>query len=163
MAISAAARSTDSGTNPVGASSVPGTVPSHGDQELPLVDVAVLQDLEEQLGRPDLVWNFASDYARMWRERQRSLVDSVQREDGSAALDAVISLKVSSAMVGGLRLARLAEALELTLRKGDLPEVASVLAMLSFHGPATVKELQIRYLRKGRRASDPAPCVIDQV
>lgn len=153
----------DSGTNPVGASSVPGTDPSLGDQELPLVDVAVLQDLEEQLGRPDLVWIFANDYARMWEERQRSLVDSVRREDGAAALDAVISLKVSSAMVGGLRLARLAEALEFTLRRGDLPEVASILAMLSFHGPATVKELQIRYLQKGRRASDPAPSVIDQV
>lgn len=127
------------------------------------MDVAVLQDLEEQLGRPDLAWNFANDYAGMWEERQRSLIDLVQHEDRAAALDAVISLKVSSAMVGGLRLARLAEALELTLRKGDLPEVASVLAMLSFHGPATVKELQIRYLQKGRRASDPAPCVIDQV
>lgn len=112
------------------------------------MDLAVLQDMEEQLGRPDIVWNFANDYAGMWGERQRSVVDSVEREDGVAALDAVISLKVSSAMVGGLRLARLAEALELILRKGDLQAGASVLALISFHGQATMKELQLQYLRR---------------
>ena len=151
MTIPAAGDSTASGTNP------------EGRHELPLVDVAVLQDMEEQLGRADIVWNFVNDYAAMWGERQRSLVDSVQREDDVAALDAVISLKVSSAMVGGLRLARLAETLERTLRKGDLLEVASFLALISFHGAATVKELQAGYLQKGRTAADPAPSVIDQV
>ena len=106
--------------------------------------------MEEQLGRPDIAWNFANDYAGMWVERQRCLVDSVEREDRMAALDAVISLKVSSAMVGGLRLARLAEALEATLRRGDLRNAASVLAMISLHGHATVTELQQRYLRQGK-------------
>lgn len=161
--MSAAARSIDSGTNPVAGSSVPGAVPARSDQELPLVDVAVLQDLEEQLGRTDIVWNFANDYAVMWGQRQQCIVDSVELEDGAAALDAVISLKVSSAMVGGLRLARLAEALELSLRKGDLQTGASVLAMISFHGPATVKELQARYLEKEPAAADQEHPVIDQV
>ncbi len=153
----------DSGTNPGAASSVPGAVTARRDQELPLVDVAVLQDLEEQLGRTDMVWNFVNDYARMWGQRQRSLVDSVELEDGVAALDAVISLKVSSAMVGGLRLARLAEALEVTLRNGDLRTGASVLAMISFHGPATVKELQVRYLQKRPTGADQEHPVIDHL
>jgi hypothetical protein len=153
MAISAAARSGDTGANPVGAvsSGAPAEpIPALGGPELPLLDAAVLHDMEEHLGRPDLAWNFANDYAGMWVERQRSLVDSVEREDRTAALEAVISLKVSSAMVGGLRLARLAEALEAALRKGDLRDRASVLAMISLHGHATVKELRQRYLRKGR-------------
>jgi len=153
MAISAAAHSGDVGANPVGAvsSGAPaGPVPALGCPELPLLDAAVLQDMEEQLGRPDIAWNFANDYAGMWVERQRCLVDSVEREDRIAALEAVISLKVSSAMVGGLRLARLAEALEATLRRGDLRDGASVLTMISLHGHATVKELRQRYLRKGR-------------
>lgn len=161
--MSAAARSKDAGTNPVAGSSAPGAVSVRSDQELPLVDVAVLQDLEEQLGRTDIVWNFVNDYAGMWGQRQRSLVDFVELEDGEAALDAVISLKVSSAMVGGLRLARFAEALEVILRKGDRPAVASVLAMISFHGPATVKELQVQYLQKGPTAADQEHPVIDQV
>jgi hypothetical protein len=143
----------DVGSNPVGGVSSgarAGAVPALGGPELPLLDAAVLHDMEEQLGRPDIAWNFANDYAGMWVERQRCLVDSVEREDRMAALDAVISLKVSSAMVGGLRLARLAEALEADLRKGDLRDRASVLAMISLHGHATVKELRQRYLRKGR-------------
>ncbi len=153
MTIPAAAHSGDVGANPVGAvsSGAPaGPVPALGSMELPLLDAAFLHDMEEHLGRPDLAWNFANDYAGMWVERQRSLVDSVEREDRMAALDAAISLKVSSAMVGGLRLARLAEALEAALRKGDLRDGASVLAMVSLHGHATVKELQQRYLRKDR-------------
>jgi hypothetical protein len=110
-----------------------------------LLDTAVLQDMEDQLGGTGLAWNFANDYAGMWLERHRSLVDSVDGKDRMAALDAVISLEVSSAVVGGLRLARLAEALEAVLRTGDLREGASVLPMMSLHGQATVKELRQRY------------------
>ncbi|WP_307073483.1 Hpt domain-containing protein [Arthrobacter pascens] len=150
MTTSAAGHPGDVGANRVGSvssSASGGALPALGGSELPLLDSAVLRDMEEQLGRPDIAWNFANDYAGMWVERQRCLVDSVEREDRMAALDAVISLKVSSAMVGGLRLARLAEALEATLRRGDLRDGASVLAMISLHGHATVKELRQRYLR----------------
>ncbi|MDQ0633173.1 hypothetical protein QFZ40_001082 [Arthrobacter pascens] len=121
-----------------------------GGQELPLVDAVVLQDLEDELGRRQMAWDFAKDYAAMWGLRQRCLLDSIQREDRVAALDAVISLKVSSAMVGGLRLERLAETLESTIRKGDLRDGAALLALISLHGQATVKELQLRYLQPAR-------------
>jgi hypothetical protein len=153
MTTSAASSSADIGPNrvdPVNSSTAAGAGPPLGRRELPLLDPAVLQDMEEQLGGAGIVWNFANDYAGMWVERKRFLVDSVEREDCAAAIDAVISLKVSSAMVGGLRLARLAEALEATLRAGNLSDGASVLAMISLHGQATVKELRQRYLRKGR-------------
>jgi len=154
MANSAATPSEDSVTNPVWAAALSKAaergVPPRGGQELPLVDAAVLQDLAEELGQPDMAWNFANDYAAMWEPRQRFLRDSLGREDRAAALDAVISLKVSSAMVGGLRLAGLAEALESNLRKGDLRDGASVMAMISLQGHATVKELRLRYIRKTR-------------
>lgn len=117
-------------------------------EDLPLVDRTVLEDLEEQLGRPDMARNFARDYSALWGQRERSLVDSLKREDHAAALDAAISLKVSSAMVGGLRLARLAQFLEGALRNGDLLLGAAVLALISLHGPATVNELQRHYLRQ---------------
>jgi hypothetical protein len=81
-------------------------------QELPLVDLAVLKGLEDQLGRAQMARDFAEGYSELWGQRERRRVDSLQSGDRTAALDAVISLKVSSAMVGGLRLARLAEALE---------------------------------------------------
>lgn len=113
-----------------------------------MVDEAVLQDLEDQLGQLDVAWTFANDYAAMWAHHLRNLTESVEREDRPAALDALISLKVSSAMVGGLRLVRLAETLEATLREGDLRDGAPILAMISIHGRATVDELQLTYLRK---------------
>ena len=57
-------------------------------------------------------------------------------------------MKVSSAMVGGLRLAGLAEALETTIREGDLRDGMPFLAMISISGRATVEELRQGYLRK---------------
>ncbi|MDQ0636381.1 hypothetical protein QFZ40_004352 [Arthrobacter pascens] len=153
MAHSAAAGSGDTGTYIFGAAAHSNELESGvltlDDQELPLVDAAVLQDLEDELGQPEMAWSFANDYAVMWRLRERCLLDSLEREDHSAALDAVISLKVSSAMVGGLRLARLAGALEITLRKGDLRAGLSFLAFISVLGQATVKELQSRYVQAG--------------
>lgn len=122
--------------------------PFPGSEQLPLVDGAVLHAMEEQLGRSDLARNFAKDYSALWGQRERRIVDSLEREDQTAALDAAISLKVSSAMVGGLRLASLAQMLETAVRHGDLRHGASVLAMISIHGPATVNELQHQYLRK---------------
>lgn len=151
MAISASAHTGDEAADPVGkaASSIAAADPvlTLSGHELPLVDAAVLQDLEEQLGQPDIAWNFANDYAAMWGQRQRRLVASVGREDQAAALDAVISLKVSSAMVGGLRLAHLAERLEAAVRDGDLQDGAAQLAVIAINGRATVKELQLRYIR----------------
>ena len=149
MANPAATHSDDSVTNPVRAeasSLAPGSgVLPLGGQELPLVDPAVLQDLAEELGQPVMARNFANDYATMWEQRQRFLCDSLTREDRAAALDAVISLKVSSAMVGGRRLAGLAEALETSVRKGDLRDGDSIMAMISFQGHATVQELRLRH------------------
>lgn len=124
-----------------------GSVLPSGGEELPLLDAGVLQNIEDELGQRQMAWNFASDYAAMWGLRQRFLLDSFEREDRVAALDAVISLKVSSAMVGGLRLERLAQRLETTIRKGDLRDGAALLALISLHGQATVKELQLRYLQ----------------
>jgi hypothetical protein len=101
-----------------------------GGPDLPLVDFGVLKVLEEQLGRAQMARDFAEDYSELWGQRERRLVESLQGGDRTAALDAVISLKVSSAMVGGLRLARFAEALEGAVRKGDLCFGASVAAMI---------------------------------
>jgi len=151
MATSASAHSGDPGADPVGevaSSRAPeGGGLSLGGQELPLLDAAVLEDLEEQLWQPVIAWNFANDYVSMWGQRYRRLVASVERGDRVAALDAVISLKVSSPMVGALRLAYLAERLEAAVREGDLQDGAALLAMIAIHGRATVNELRLRYIR----------------
>ena len=107
MAISAA-DSGDAGTHTFGAAPPATDAPGKGvlplgGQELPLLDAVMLRELEEELGQRQMAWNFANDYTAMWGLRERCLLDSIEREDHEAALNAVISLKVSSAMVGGLR------------------------------------------------------------
>jgi hypothetical protein len=116
------------------------------DAELPLVDLAVLQDLEEQLAHPAVAQKFARDYATLWTQRHQKLATALDRQDVAAALDAVISMKIASAMVGGLRLARLAERLEEFIRKGDLEHGLALIAAVELHGSATVKELQDTYI-----------------
>jgi hypothetical protein len=116
------------------------------DADLPLVDLAVLQDLEEQLAHPAVAQNFARDYATLWTQRYQKLAAALDRQDVPAALDAVISMKIASAMVGGLRLSRLAEQLEEFIRSGDLENGHALIAAVELHGSATVKELQDTYI-----------------
>lgn len=70
------------------------------------------------MGNRDIVLRFALNYTQLWARQQHSLTAAIERQDHRAALDAVLSLKNSSAMVGGIRLARLAETLEMAIREG---------------------------------------------
>ena len=112
----------------------------------PLVDPAALQDLGEQLNSPAVAKGFARDYAQMWDQRYQSLAGALDRRDPAAALDAVLSLKTSSSMVGGLRLAKLAAELEAAIRGGDLGQAAALLDELAARGSETVNELQFSYI-----------------
>ena len=118
---------------------------SHNPLELPVLDATVLDDLEKELAQTDLARSFAADYAQMWDQRLSRLADAVEFQDRATALDAAISLKVSSAMVGGLRLARLAEALEGAIRSGILQHRETLMALVAESGRATVGELRVRY------------------
>lgn len=124
----------------------PSPVSNRDDAELPLVDLAVLQDLSDQLAHPAVAQNFARDYATLWTQRYQKLAGAMDRQDFAAALDAVISMKIASAMVGGLRLSRLAEQLEGFIRNGDLENGLALIAAVEVHGSATVKELQNTYI-----------------
>ena len=114
----------------------------------PWLDPDVLLDMEDQLGGPAIPLAFARDYARLWDQRQRALVVAIEDEDRDAALDAVISVKVSSAMVGGARMSRLAESLETCIRNGDFPAGRALLDTFAGYGAATVDELRTRYITK---------------
>lgn len=112
---------------------------------LPLLDPVVLEELTEDLGAPDMSLKFVRDYAGLWSQRHTRLTNSVAQEDLDAALDPVISLKVTSAMVGGARLARLGHILETALRQGDLQQARALLALIDADGHDTVAELQRRH------------------
>ena len=69
----------------------------------------------------------------------------VAQDDREGALDAAISLKVTSAMVGGSRLAHLARTLEAALRQDNLLQVPTLLSLIAVHGQDTIAELQRRH------------------
>jgi len=116
------------------------TAPSAGD--VPLVDPSALQDLGEQVNSAAVAKGFARDYAQMWDQRYEALSRALDHRDEAAALDAVLSLKTSSAMVGGVRLAELAAELEELIRAGNLDEAVLRLGEVAARGSETVDELQ---------------------
>jgi hypothetical protein len=111
-----------------------------------LVDPAALQELGVQLDSPAVAKGFARDYARMWDRRYDSLASAIGRHDQAAAINAVLSLKTSSAMVGGVHLAQLAGELEAAVRSGDMAQAQSFLGALAERGGQTVDELQFSYV-----------------
>lgn len=113
---------------------------------LPLVDAAVLEELEDELAGSGLAQRFARDYTSMWDQRYSRLAAAVDNQDSASALDAVISLKITSAMVGGLRLAKLAELLEAVIRMGDFGQGQVLMERVALDGGETVSELQATYI-----------------
>lgn len=117
------------------------------DAVLPLLDLAALHRLEEEV-RELLACNFARDYIVMWESRCRRLVTGLTGPEGrEMALDAAISIKVSSTMIGALRLAGLAADMEELIRVDALREAVSGLPALIQCGQATIQELQLRYCK----------------
>lgn len=130
---------------------VPGAVPAAGHAAAghaataPIVDPAALEELGSQLNSPAVAKGFARDYTYMWDQRYASIAASVDKGDHAAALDAVLSLKTSSAMVGGVRLAELAGNLESAIRLRDADLTRALLREVAERGNETVDELQLSY------------------
>lgn len=114
--------------------------------EHPILDLAEFQHLEDQVDNPLIARTFAGDFARLWRMRYEIIAGAVGRGDAPAALDAILSLRTSSTMVGGVRLAQLAAQLERHIRNGDLREAQPLLSDVAECGHATVQELKDSYV-----------------
>lgn len=120
--------------------------PAPAEDAVPLlVDPSALRELGSQLDSPAVAKGFARDYTKMWDQRYQSLASSLDSGDENAAIDAVLSLKTSSAMVGGVRLAELARELEGAIRIRDAERARSLLREVAESGNETVDELQSNY------------------
>ena len=117
--------------------------PAAADTAPPLVDPAALQELGSQLDSTAVAEGFARDYSNMWGQRYQSLALSLESGDEAAALDAVLSLRTSSAMVGGVRLAMKAKELEDAIRVRDDNLARSLLREVAESGNEPVDELQL--------------------
>lgn len=113
------------------------------EDDVPLVDPAVLMDLRNNLDSPVIALKFAGDYTGMWELRRSRLAAALNRGDLAAAMDAVISLRVSSTMVGGRRLAALAQQLEEAVSRADFATARQFTAAVDACGEETVNELRL--------------------
>jgi HPt (histidine-containing phosphotransfer) domain-containing protein len=122
--------------------------PTAGGGAVRWVELEILAELEAELDGPELARGFARDYAAMWDQRFSRVAAAVLAHDRKAALDAVISLRIASAMVGGVRLAMLAQQLEDAIRLDDYAKGQDLLAGVAESGVNTVSELQANYILK---------------
>ncbi|WP_426987503.1 Hpt domain-containing protein [Pseudarthrobacter sp. Y6] len=101
--------------------------------DVPLLDQAVLERLRTELEEDDGVWKvFVQNFIEHLPHRTDKLRLTLTTGDLTGAMDAVLSLKTSSQMVGAERLAELAMDLERALRHESIDiEPARVLPRLA--------------------------------
>ncbi|WP_422933890.1 Hpt domain-containing protein [Sinomonas sp. P47F7] len=111
------------------------------DHTAPLVDPAALGLLAEDVG-PASAAGFARDFAAMWPRRRAAIDLALGCGDFDAALEAALSLRTSSVMVGATRLAGLALRVEAALRANDGAAAAQLLAPVARCGDLTAAALR---------------------
>ena len=118
------------------------------DNTLPLLDQAALERLRDELDDEDVCKIFVRNFIALLPQRAENVRRTLTTGDVPGALDAVLSLKTSSQMVGAERLADIATGLERFLR-GDAPQAApgSLLPRLAADNLA-------RITRCGRQTTD---------
>ncbi|WP_247826903.1 Hpt domain-containing protein [Arthrobacter antioxidans] len=112
----------------------------------PLVDLTVLAHLEQQFNDAGPARAFARDYIAGFGDRCLRLTRSVADQDLPAALEAALSLRNSSLMLGAERLVALTAAFEAAISSADLDAARRALPGIERCGLDTIRELETRYL-----------------
>lgn len=100
------------------------------DESLPVLDPAPLMILAEDAG-DTAAHRFFEEYLDLLPSRVSRVVRGLTDADRAASLEAVVSLKVTSAMAGAMRMERYCRQLEDALAVRGLPDAAAVLVGLS--------------------------------
>ncbi|MBT2548030.1 Hpt domain-containing protein [Arthrobacter sp. ISL-65] len=112
-------------------------------QDLSALDDGALQDLKDDAGEA-VARAFIEEYLLMLPARAAKIVRALTREDTVESLDAVVSLRTSSAMAGALRLESYCRDLERGLKRGHSPDVTAVTAGLFSNIRQVIREASRR-------------------
>lgn len=112
----------------------------------PLVDLAVLHELERQVDGRSAVLGFVRDFADLWEARYGRLAEALAAQDPDTALDVLLSLKAAAAMAGAVRLSGAAERIEEAVKCGEPGTAAEFLPLLASCGRETLQALRERYV-----------------
>jgi HPt (histidine-containing phosphotransfer) domain-containing protein len=120
---------------------------------LPLFDESALCELLTSLdGDLDAVIGFVSAFVRQWPSRLARIDDRMRAGDVDGALTAVLSLRVSSQMIGTTQLTSLSTELEHIVHEGDFVAGIDRVETLRVIGAQTLMALRAR-----RPANEPEP------
>ena len=112
-----------------------------------LVDRSVLTELQAELGGdPAIISTFVRNYVELLPWRVDRLHHALEKLDIEDAMDAVLSLKTSSHMVGAICMNRLATELEISIRllpnAAHLDEIRPQVNEIEHFVSATIRELE---------------------
>ena len=117
--------------------------------EIPLVSTAVLEKLATDLDDHDgsMRRRFIGNYVGLWEHRFGRVSSAILARDAEDAMDAILSLKISSSMVGAGRLGQLAEHLESLVNGRLFDAAATLLDELRTCGMTTTSQLRSLHLQ----------------
>ena len=111
--------------------------------DLPVLDDGALQALKDEAGEA-VAQQFMEEYLVMLPVRAAKIFKGLTRGDDETTLEAIISLRVSSAMAGAQRLESYCASLESALKHGHSPDMAAVRAVLFANIRLVVREASRR-------------------
>lgn len=116
-----------------------------------VLDPATFQELSDSIGSPADALSFLGEYLSMLPGRVTRISNALKDCDAAAAMDAVLSLKISSTMAGAADVARTCRLIENLIRSGPLdravteaPHLTRLCQELTVAGPELLKELRAR-------------------
>lgn len=86
---------------------------------LPVVEWSSMASLSEETQNDDAVQRFMSTFLALLPGRVSRILHALRAQDSAVAMDAVLSLKITSAMIGALRMEQLCHCIETALVCGD--------------------------------------------
>ena len=99
------------------------------EQDLPVLDSRVLRSLADE-ANAGVAQAFIDDYLQLLPVRAATILRGLASEDQADAIEGLVSLRVTSAMAGALRLEGYCRKLEHALKLGHRPDPAAVKAVL---------------------------------
>jgi len=116
-------------------------VPTIDENEIPLVSRDVLDALKQELGDPVTYATYVRLNHELWPARYERLAETIRAGDATGAMDAVLSIRCASQMIGAMQLAELALTAQLALRDGRLSAAEELLEDLEVCGKATMGQI----------------------
>lgn len=125
----------------------PGAAPEP-DEALPVLDPAPLKSLVDVAG-DGAAQRFLAEYLDLLPSRVSMVIGGLSSRDMKASMEAVVTLKVSSAMAGAVRMEHYCRELEDSLAAREVPDAAKVLMGMSRTSRLTLQDVHRAGMKPG--------------